>query len=141
MLATTPAADAPLVRLRLAPAAHSTGAARAALRALPEPHGRDARDDLDLLVSEVVSNSVRHAGLPEDERIDLRVVERGADLRVEVRDGGAGFEPDPRDPGPTATGGRGIFLLDRLARRWGVERERDGTGTCVWFELDWNEAA
>lgn len=139
MHATAPASTtAPLLRLRLAPAARATADARTALRALPEPVGPHSRHDLELLVTEAVSNSVRHAGMAPGERIDLRVLGRGPELRVEVRDPGDGFDPDPSDPGPASPGGRGMMLIDRIARRWGVERDE---GTCVWFEIDWAEAA
>jgi two-component sensor histidine kinase len=113
-----------------------------ALRAHPEAVGaarrllvREGLDpDLDhtvcLLASELVTNSIRHAGLGDDERIVLaaRLTDHWA--RVEVRDGGPGFDPDIRHGSP----GYGLRLLDMLASRWGVDR--DESGTRVWFEVD-----
>ena len=84
-----------------------------------------------LLVTELVANAVTHTDADES-GVLLRVELSPALLRVEVCDGGPGFEkhePVPRG----ASGGYGLFLVDRMATRWGVERERDN---CVWFELE-----
>ena len=113
-----------------------------ALPARPEAAGaarrllvREGLDpDLDhtvtLLVSEVVTNSIRHAGMEPDDRLVLAA--RLADdwARVEIRDTGPGFEPDVRHVTP----GFGLRMLDMLAARWGVDR--DDQGTRVWFEVD-----
>lgn len=86
--------------------------------------------DAQLLVSEVVTNSVKHSG--SDEPIRLRVWARRRGLKVEIADGGYGFEaaapPDPFE----AEGGRGLLILDSLADRWGVSRDARAR---VWFEL------
>lgn len=114
----------------------------AALPSRPEAAGaarrllvREGLDpDLDhtvcLLVSEVVTNSIRHAGLRDEDRIVIaaRLTEDFA--RVEVRDAGPGFDPDVRH---RATG-YGLRMLDLLASRWGVDR--DSSTTRVWFEVD-----
>jgi uncharacterized protein YjbJ (UPF0337 family) len=84
----------------------------------------------ELLVSEVVSNSVRHAGLDPDDRIEVQMQGSPSMLRVDVIDPGSGFEPATRRPG--LHGGWGVWLLDRLATRWGVERNGH---TRVWFEI------
>lgn len=89
-----------------------------------------------LLVSELVSNSVRHAGMSKDEGIRLRA--RSADDRayVEVCDAGrSGGLPAKRAPHPDALepGGLGLVLVDEMADRWGVHRHEDEI--CVWFEL------
>jgi anti-sigma regulatory factor (Ser/Thr protein kinase) len=96
----------------------------------------DREPTLLLLVSELVSNSVRHAGLSEAERIRLRARLREDCARVEVCDAGrSGSIPDRREPGVQALepGGLGLVLVDEMADRWGVRREADET--CVWFEL------
>jgi signal transduction histidine kinase len=84
---------------------------------------------LRLLVTELVANSVRHArGTPIDVSVQLR-----RDLvRTDVSDGGAGFDPADPDPSPMKTSGWGLFLVGKMAERWGAEQE---TGT-VWFELE-----
>ncbi|MEA2468803.1 MAG: serine/threonine-protein kinase RsbW [Thermoleophilaceae bacterium] len=85
---------------------------------------------LRLLVTELVANSVRHArGTP----IDVTVIVTDALVRTEVTDGGEGFEPPPNaDPSPMKSSGWGLFLVRKLAARWGAEPK---TGT-VWFEVE-----
>jgi anti-sigma regulatory factor (Ser/Thr protein kinase) len=102
-------------------------------RWLPASLGDAERGALRLLVSELVTNCVRHAVQREDEAVQLAVRVAAERIRVEVRDGGPGFEPEatPRPHG--ADGGYGLFLVERMASRWGVDQEQ---GTRVWFELD-----
>jgi anti-sigma regulatory factor (Ser/Thr protein kinase) len=108
----------------------------AARRALADAAGTiDARrmEDARLLVSELVTNAIRHAALRPGDRISLVVAVSGAALRVEVSDPGQGFEYAEPAPDPTRPSGWGLYLVAELADRWGVERE---AGTRVWFELD-----
>jgi serine/threonine-protein kinase RsbW len=84
-----------------------------------------------LLVSEVVSNAVRHSGGPADATITLEASITDDTVRIAVTDAGEGFTPRPRDPARLGEG-YGLYLVEKAARRWGVER--DG-GTTVWFEL------
>jgi anti-sigma regulatory factor (Ser/Thr protein kinase) len=95
-----------------------------------------------LLVSELVTNSVRHAGLTAEERIRLRCRALQECARVEVCDTGPAGRPPRlrvRDGEVLEAGGLGLHLVDAMADRWGVAR---GAGeTCVWFELDCAEAA
>lgn len=88
--------------------------------------------DLRLLVSEVVTNAVRHAGLEPTDTIRLSMVVKGGLVRVEVGDRGRGFAPRPRDPDIRTPGGWGLYLVEELAERWGV---RSAGGALVWFEL------
>ena len=90
--------------------------------------------DLQLLVSELVTNSVRHADLAPGQRIELRVTSRPGTVRVEVEDPGPGFTPTPRRPGDRRDDGWGLFLVERIADRWGVA---NGSPAVVWFEIDW----
>jgi signal transduction histidine kinase len=85
---------------------------------------------LRLLVTELVANSVRHArGTP----IDVTVAVHTKLVRVDVSDGGEGFDPPASaDPNPLKSSGWGLFLVRRIATRWGAE---SATGT-VWFELE-----
>lgn len=90
---------------------------------------RRTSGDLMLLVSELVTNAVRHA---RSDRFEVRLDVGPETLRLEVHDEGGGFEPriEPSDDG---TGGYGLFIVDRLADRWGVERDAGGV---IWLELD-----
>ena len=89
------------------------------------------RDDAVLLVSEVVGNSLRHARSEARIRVDMI----GPVLRVEVADDNPDL-PRLRQTPPDATGGRGLLILDRLASRWGADRNTvPPPGKIVWFEL------
>jgi anti-sigma regulatory factor (Ser/Thr protein kinase) len=87
-------------------------------------------EDLRLLVSEVVTNSIRHG--PGGQIVELRVSVNGRVVRVEVEDAGSGFEPPAHTDGER-TAGWGLMLVDRLADRWGISAART---TTVWFEID-----
>jgi anti-sigma regulatory factor (Ser/Thr protein kinase) len=82
-----------------------------------------------LLTSEVVTNAVVHTGAASD-----IIVERvGYCVRITVHDSGHGAivarRPEPSGPG----GGRGLFIIDQLAARWGVQESL--SGHAVWFEM------
>lgn len=120
------------VQLSLLPEAHAPHAARQALVGLPVVPD-DRLDAVQLLVTELVTNSVVHAGLSPGEQIELSVARSAAGLRVEVADGGPGFDPPPPPDDPFAESGRGLALVDMISDRWGVARNGR---TRVWFELD-----
>jgi len=124
-----PAPAAIDVELRVAPDAISQA------RATIDRMSGDAAmlNDLRLLVSEVVTNCVRHAGLDEGSKISLHIETTHDGVRVEVTDPGPGFVPRVPDLRITQESGWGLFLVDELADRWGVEAD---DGTCVWFEID-----
>jgi anti-sigma regulatory factor (Ser/Thr protein kinase) len=94
--------------------------------------------DVQLLVTEIVANSVRHGHVGEDGRIDLQVDIRGGVVRVEVRDSGLQGEPHVRRPDLTGGGGFGMVLIERMSRAWGVTRE---PGVVMWFELTLDHGA
>ena len=113
-------------------------AARLARRAVADCGlvAEDREATLLLLVSELVSNCVRHAGLRADEEILLRAHTDEDCARVEVCDAGrSGRVPVKRDAGADGLvpGGLGLVLVDEMADRWGVQC--DEHETCVWFEL------
>src|SRR3954468_20390750 len=89
--------------------------------------------NVQLVVSELVTNSVRHADAPVDAVITVRAEVRGDILRLEVADRGDGGSIAPRAPDLHDGGGFGLRVVEVLSRRWGVSR---GAGTCVWAELD-----
>jgi anti-sigma regulatory factor (Ser/Thr protein kinase) len=90
-------------------------------------------EDATLLVSELVTNAVRHAsqaGIPE---VELRLKVEPERVRVVVSDPGEGFDATPRLPTASETSGWGLYLVDRIADRWGViTKDRNE----VWFEID-----
>lgn len=89
----------------------------------------EAVDDGELLVSELVTNAVLHARSAS--RVEVVRVRRAVRVRVCDR---SPARPHVRDYGPQAVTGRGLLLVERLSRRWGIEV--DGDGKCVWFELN-----
>jgi anti-sigma regulatory factor (Ser/Thr protein kinase) len=88
--------------------------------------------DLRLIVSELVTNAVQHAGLKEGDAIRVDVDVAADRIRVEVADFGTGFDPHPSVPTPGQARGWGLTLVEGLADRWGKE---PGPGTRVWAEL------
>lgn len=121
------------LRVRLGCGPTAASAARSALLALDERVDGQVLEDIRLLVSELVTNAVRHANAPTGGEVELDVTIEESRVRVEVADPGAGFEPQPRDDEMTRPGGWGLYLVDRIADRWGVVRGRLNR---VWFEID-----
>ena len=85
-----------------------------------------------LLVSEVVTNAVLHGAAGDSSTIALHFAAVGDVLQVEVSDDGPGFEPRRDGAQPDAESGRGLGIVEALARSWGVDT---GRPTRVWFEL------
>jgi serine/threonine-protein kinase RsbW len=112
----------------------SVGEARRRLAALSAPF-LDAvqRDHLKLVISEVVTNAIRHGA--SDAVVTVAVTPKEEFLCVQVTDAGGGLAPKPQALASDEDGGFGLFLVERLTRRWGVTRENDHTR--VWFELDY----
>ena len=115
-----------VVALRPEPAA--VGAARRLLTR--EGLDDDLSHTVCLLTSELVTNAVRHAGVPEEGRIVLAARLAPEFVRVEVRDPGPGFDPHVRHD----AAGYGLRMVDMLASRWGVDRDEHGCR--AWFEVD-----
>ncbi len=91
------------------------------------------RDDVLLLVTELVNNAVRHAKAGADRPLRVEVRHRAATLRVAVFDEGTGFTSAGPGSERDKSGGWGLFLVDQIADRWGITPT--GSGTCVWLEL------
>jgi anti-sigma regulatory factor (Ser/Thr protein kinase) len=108
-------------------------AARHALLALEPRIDGKVLDDIRLLVSELVTNAIRHAHAPDGGKVGVDVSVKADSVHVEVADPGSGFEPQPRDGSMTRPGGWGLYLVDRIADRWGVISAQQ---TRVWFEID-----
>jgi anti-sigma regulatory factor (Ser/Thr protein kinase) len=115
----------------------SAAEARRALGEVSDHLSPRRLEDAQLLVSELVTNAIRHAGLDEADTIKLVVETGDRALRIEVCDTGRGFELSEPEPDPARPSGWGLYLVRELSDRWGVDR---GGLTRVWFELD-REAA
>lgn len=89
--------------------------------------------DVLLLVTELVTNAVRHAQVGPERSVEVEMRRWPQRRRVDVVDPGSGFAR-VRPRSRTDDGGWGLLLVDRLATRWGVGRE--ASGTRVWFEIE-----
>jgi anti-sigma regulatory factor (Ser/Thr protein kinase) len=105
-------------------------------------HDSVERERVHLLVTELVTNAVRHGGPPITVRIECT---GPVSVLVSVSDGSDDL-PRPREVAPEAVGGRGVHLVDLLSAEWGVQhhhidgRHTDadraaGEGKTVWCRL------
>jgi anti-sigma regulatory factor (Ser/Thr protein kinase) len=85
--------------------------------------------DLRLLVSELITNSVKYGG---EGPVRLEVQASESSVRAEIIDQGVGFTPKVRDDDLDRVGGWGLHLTEHLTSRWGTY---EGS-THVWFEID-----
>ena len=122
------------IDLRLAPEPEVVTTARHALDRLAHLMPPEKLEDVRLVVSELVTNSILHAGLSPDDQISLTVAVSAGSVRGRVCDPGSGFEV-PSEPSPRSdmSGGWGLPIVETISDRWGVERSRH---VCVWFEID-----
>jgi serine phosphatase RsbU (regulator of sigma subunit)/anti-sigma regulatory factor (Ser/Thr protein kinase) len=88
-----------------------------------------AIDDVELVATELVTNSVMHAR--SEVKLSIEYTDRRVRLRVEDR---SQVRPVVRSAAPDAATGRGLFIVEQLASQWGVDLHRDGK--TVWVELD-----
>ena len=103
--------------------------ARRALEGMEEELGEALHETVVLLVSELVTNSVRHSGCG-DKMIELHIMVTPESVRLRVTDEGNGFRPAGRTGEDS---GWGLFMVEELADRWGAEARG---GASVWFEVD-----
>jgi len=109
--------------------------ARRAIERLEDKIAPDVAPDVKLLVSELITNSVKYGGNGE---VTLRIdTASPRKLVIEVIDQGAGFVPVARNRPATEVGGWGLHLVQTLSDRWGVY---EGS-THVWFEIDRTDAS
>ena len=122
------------IDLRLAPEPEVVTTARHALDQLTDLLPPEKLEDIRLVVSELVTNSILHAGLSADDQISLTVTVADGAVRGSVCDPGPGFgvpsEPSPRSD---LSGGWGLPIVETISDRWGVE---GNSHACVWFEID-----
>jgi anti-sigma regulatory factor (Ser/Thr protein kinase) len=123
----------PMLRMPLGSDTLAPSAARHAIGGLRPDLGDSRYRVCELLVSELVTNVVRHrAGDRSIAASDMRVRMYPDRVRVEVRDDGPGLDGRGRVSDQDPGGGWGLFLVDELADEWGIE---SGVQNCVWFEL------
>ena len=122
------------VHRSLAPDLDAPAAARWALDGFRGQLEDDVVERSALVVTEVVTNSVTHAGLTAAQPIDLNIQVSPGCLRIEVRDEGTGgFDPVVTLPYPGQDSGRGFWMVDQLTDRWGIDFAHS---TSVWCEFD-----
>ena len=123
------------IRRSLAAGPEAPRAARSAVEFLADYVDDDLLESSRLVVTELVTNSLRHASLTPDQRIELSVSLRRDCLRIEVTDDGPGLSA-PRHSGarPRTTVRLALlpWLVDQLSDRWEVDRPR----STIWCELD-----
>lgn len=92
--------------------------------------------DVRLLVTELIGSRVQRPTSTAASWVELDVELGNGSLHVEVKDYGQRwvFEPSPFTYEPEASSGWGLYLVDRLADRWALERGESSTR--IWFELD-----
>ena len=112
--------------LALEPRPESARIVRRALQA--QGLSTDVAHTVELLATEVIANSVRHAEMRDGQRIVFFARISQDFARVEIADPGPGF-----DPATVTSDGYGLRLLETLSTRWGMECTR---GCRVWFEVD-----
>lgn len=111
------------------PRAASVRAARRVVAdALEDSHFTGDADTVLLLVSELVTNAIRHAATP----FDLAVRVDGSQVTVEVVDHDRTHPPRLRNPRPDDTSGRGLRIVDELSTSWGTEPVAPDAKR-VWF--------
>jgi anti-sigma regulatory factor (Ser/Thr protein kinase) len=134
------AADEQTERFAVSGGPDAASGARAAIEYLIAGRcGPMTRDDVRLLVSELVTNCVRHGGAAGPADTIEVVVTLSADLlRVEVVDPAGGFVPSKLPVDRNRTSGYGLAVVDALSSRWGSIGPPAGR---VWFELDWDSHA
>jgi anti-sigma regulatory factor (Ser/Thr protein kinase) len=116
------------------------GAAAAARQALVADNGElpaAVRDDVLLLVSELVTNAVIHAGAGPERPLQVQFLRGPRWVVVTVADEGPGFSWHPNGERRNQSGGWGLFLVDQIADCWGVECT--ASGARVWFEIAYEE--
>lgn len=91
-------------------------------------------DDVGLIVSELVTNSVRHADVGPSGMVKIHVSQKADRLRLVVTDPGSLAVPHLVELDLDQPGGLGLFLVDQLSSAWGVTRDLSGE-TQVWCEI------
>ncbi|MFG2908615.1 ATP-binding protein [Kitasatospora sp. NPDC048286] len=121
---------------RLDSCVESTPLARYVLRAYLSglPSGERYGDTAELLLGELFANAVQHSDAPDDRHIEVRFSLVNSRLRIEVHDASSGH-PALHVAAPDDEHGRGLFLVNELAERWGCAYRPCGIGKFVWAHI------
>ncbi|WP_225320566.1 ATP-binding protein [Streptomyces luteolifulvus] len=121
----------PQYTMRLKAGEHSARHIRRIVRSyLEEWELTELSEAVELGVTELIANVVRHV---PDRRCEVLLLRQETGIRVEVSDGSPRLPSMRAELSPEAEGGRGLFLLEAVVDKWGVEPTADG-GKVVWFE-------
>jgi two-component sensor histidine kinase len=120
-----------MLEVKIAAEREAPARARTALDGLNGALG-SLRQPVRLLVSELVTNAVKHGGGGPSQAVQVRLDCSDELVRVVVTDDGPGFDPGPRRRIDPIHDGFGLALVDQLTDRWGVEVDR---GAREWFEI------
>jgi anti-sigma regulatory factor (Ser/Thr protein kinase) len=121
-------------RLALSPNDSAPARARRALAELGGDLDPELRERSAVVLSELVTNSFKHGGLSESQRIHVEVSLRPELIRMQVMDPGKGFDTVALRRGHVdRTGGWGFWLIDEMSDRWGVDCSHS---TNIWCEFD-----
>jgi anti-sigma regulatory factor (Ser/Thr protein kinase) len=134
------AAEDPAIRRSFGPDTGAGAEARRELECLRSRVDDDLVERCKLVATELLTNSVRHAGLDGGQEIELEVRVLPGVVRIEVTDPGRGFDDaavEVPTPGHPAAGGWGLWIVNEVADRWGVEI---GRATRIWSEFDTGSA-
>jgi anti-sigma regulatory factor (Ser/Thr protein kinase) len=120
------------IRFTLPAKAVAPSIARGTIDPLQSRLSEDSYFTVQLLVTELITNSLRHARFSDYDAIDIKVEMDNERTRVSVCDPGGEEVPRLLEQDLESTGGRGLFLVDAMADHWGIDTNHR---TCVWFEL------
>jgi anti-sigma regulatory factor (Ser/Thr protein kinase) len=120
------------LRVELSGDAQSAARARRELSRLRTELEPPLLESARLLITELVTNSVRHAKAPS---IEMSIAVTRDEVCVEVANPGGGFEARPSGPEDSDTSW-GLFLVDRLSDGWGVSQDDGSNYQRVWFQLE-----
>jgi anti-sigma regulatory factor (Ser/Thr protein kinase) len=109
---------------------HSVGDARRFAREALRDLGPESLEVVELMVSELATNCIRHSKTA----FDIVIGRSGRNVRIEVTDR-AGGTPRVRSPAPEEPSGRGLKIVEMLSNDWGVDYH-PGDGKTVWFTVD-----
>ncbi len=119
--------------MALQPTKLAPGEARSVVSELAPSMSEETFETLRLVVTELVTNAVRHASMGAEASIDMTIQLSPKAIRVEVTDSGPGFDPVLPEWDVLAEGQRGLLLVSELSQRWGVTQR--GDRNVVWCEL------